>query len=421
MLHQPETTASPCVLAVLAGLLIVVGGCAPVVRIDDALLARTAPLTIAVLPFELVLAPGERDEGGALARRVDALRRAVARQVALRYRTLAPDDVDAALVRAALPLARSPRLAAPRLTQALGVDAVVRGRVTTLDNLEGGVLFVHTITADLRLVSARGDLLVEVAHTERAIGGLLPESQQAIRAILTTIENSTEAGYLRLAERFAEAVVRSIPDAPAPAGREATPAIGVARLLAPERTLVPGDVVAVELRGTPGLTAVADLGPTLRGVPLEEVEPGLYRGSHEVGLGEVGGAVPAVRLRDAFGHGAWRALQTAPLVLAARPLSPPRDARRVVDPTTGAVRVTWRAVPGAATYRVYALEVDGRASSVADTTFTFADVPAATRLAVAGVDGRGVVGRLAVAGAPASLVAADEQDEPGEPDEPEER
>jgi len=394
----------------LAGLLLALAGCSPDVRVEEELLARTAPTTIAVLPFELVLAPGERDEEGALAGRVEALRRAVARQVALRYRALAPDDVDDALARAGLTLAGAPRLAAPRLADALGVDAVVRGRVTTLDNVEGGVLFVHTITADLRLVSARGDLLVEVSHTERSVGGLLPESQQAIRAVLMTIENSTEAGYLRLAERFAEAVVRSIPDAPPPATRQVPPSIGAARLLAPERTLVPGDVVAVELRGTPGLRAVADLGPTLRGVPLEEVEPGLYRGSHLVGLGEEGGTVPAVRLRDAFGHGAWRALRAAPLVLAARPLSPPRDARRVVDPTTGAVRVTWRAVPGAATYRVYSLEVDGRASTAAETTLTFAEVQAAARLAVAGVDGRGVVGRLAVAAAPATA-AADPDDE----------
>lgn len=390
-------------------LLLVLGaGCAPVVRIDEPLLAQAAPTTVAVLPFELVLAPGERDEDGALARRADALRRAVARQVALRYRALSPDDVDAALARAALPAA--PRLAAPRLARALGVDAVVRGRVTTLDNLEGGLLFVHTITADLRLVSARGDLLVEVAHTERAIGGLLPESQQAIRAVLTTIENSTEEGYLRLAERFAEAVARALPDPPARA--EPAPSIDEARLVAPARALAPGDEVTVEVRGTPGLQAVADLGPALRGLPLEEVEPGRYRGVHQVALGEAGGAVPAVRLLGAFGAGAWRALRAEPLALATTPLPAPRDARRAVDATTGAVRVAWRAVPGAAAYRVYSLALDGRASPVAQTTTLFAEVPPATRLAVAGVDDRGAVGRLAVAAADGAARA----DGPGEGD-----
>jgi hypothetical protein len=73
-------------------------------------------------------------------------------------------------------------------------------------------------------------------------------------------------------------------------------------------------------------------------------------------------------------------------------------------------------VPGAATYRVYSLEVDGRASPVADATRTFADVPAVARLAVAGVDRRGVVGRLAVAGASGSPSADDPDDR-----EPEER
>lgn len=376
-------------------LLLLLGGCSPAVRVEDALLARGAPSTIAVLPFELVLAPGERDEDGALARRADALRRAVARQVARSHRTLPPDAVDAALARAGVPRAGAPRLAAPRLAQALGVDAVVRGRVTTLENLEGGVLFVHTITADLRLVSARGDLLVEVAHTERSIGGLLPESQQAIRAVVTTLENSTEEGYLRLAERFAEAVGPALSAAPAPPAP--APSLVAARLLAADRALAPGDEVAVEVTGAPGLRAVADLGPTLRGVPLAEVAPGRYRGAHQVGLGEEGGTVPAVRLRDAFGHGAWRALRDEPLVLAARPLPAPAGARRVVDPTTGAVRVAWRAVPGAAAYRVYGLGDDGRPSPVAETTTTFAAVPAAARLAVAAVDGRGRVGRLAVA------------------------
>jgi hypothetical protein len=382
------------------GCVLGLAACSPTVRVEDELLARVAPTSVAVLPFELVLAPGERDEDGAGARRVELLRHAVARRIALRYRTLPPGDVDATLVRAGLPPGRAPRVAAPRLAQELGVDAVVRGRVTTIDNIEGGVLFVHTITADLRLVSARGDLLAEVAHAERAIGGLLPESQQAVRAVLTTIENSTEAGYLRLAERFAEVAVRALPDPLPEAQPPPVPSIDDARLDAPDRPLVPGDLVGVVIRGTPGREAVLDLGPGLRGVPLVEVEPGLYRGTHRVGLGEAGAAIPAVRLRDAFGHGAWRPLRAEPVVLAARPLEPPRAARRIVDPTTGAARVAWRAVPDAVGYHVYALADDGRASLVATTERTFADVApdaAARRLGVAALDGRGAVGGLAVA------------------------
>lgn len=372
--------------------------CAPDVRLDEERLRRASPRTLAVLPFHVVLGPGDRDEDGQLARRADAVRAAVTRRLQLlSYRTLDQEAVDEALARAGLaPYAH--RASYRALAAALGVDAVVRGRVTSLQNVEGAVLFVHTIAADLDLLDlGQGEVLCEVAHTERAIGGFLPESTQAVRAIMTTVENSTVPGFLRLAERFAEIVVRALPPPPSPPLRGAG-ALEALRLTASADPLAPGDLVTVEVRGAPGLEAVADLSLDLRGVHLPEVAPGVYRGAHRVGVGEVGAGRPAARLRDRFGEGAWALLTDEPLVFPSRPPAPPVGLARAVD-ATGAHRLTWRAAPGAAGYRVYALDPRGRPTLVAETTRVYAQVPAdAARLAVASLDARGHVGPLAEVG-----------------------
>ncbi|MBX3467340.1 MAG: hypothetical protein KF878_10655 [Planctomycetes bacterium] len=379
-------------LVVVLAASVALAACAPTVRLDEVALQRAGPRTLAVLPFEVVLAPGDRDADGQLARRADAVRAAVTRRLQLlSYRTLDPDVVDEALARAGL-TPHAHRASYQALAAALGVDAVVRGRVTSLQNIEGAVLFVHTIAGDVRLVDlARGEVLCEVEHTERAIGGFLPESTQAVRAIVTTVENSTVPGFLRLAERFAEGVVRALPPPPTPPRRGAG-GLDAVVVEAPAGSLAPGDLVTVEVRGAPGLDAAVDLGPDLRGVPLPEVAPGVYRGTHRVGVGEVGTGRPAARLRDRFGEGAW-ALADEPLVLAGRgPLAPRAGARRGRS-------MAWRAAQGAVGYRVYALDARGRPTLVAETTDLFAAVPAdAPRVAVAAVDARGQVGPLVEAG-----------------------
>lgn len=371
-------------------------GCAPQVRLDAARLERSAPRTVAVLPFELPLGPDERDEDGALARKADALRAAVARRLGLSWQTLDVEAVDEALASAGL----SDRLRAARapgdaLARLLGVDAVVRGRVRSLANVEGVVLFFHTVAADLQLVDARrGEVLARVSHAERALGGFLPESQQAVRAILTTVENSTEAGYLRLAERFAEAVADALP---APPGPSLDPAarLDEARVAAPARALVAGDALTIDASGTPGASAVADLGPDLRGLPLEEVAPGRYRAVHVVGPGEQAAGPVTVRLRDRFGDGVWRVAEGGPVTVDARGPERVAHLRTVTDPA-GELRLCWRAAAGATRYRVYAFADDGRPALLVETDRTFVPLPpGGGRVGVAGVDERGNLGPVA--------------------------
>lgn len=378
--------------AILVGL--AAGACAPAVHVDEARLARAAPRTLAVLPFELSLDPGVHDDDGELARRADALRLAVARRLSLLpYRTLEPARVDEALAAAGLlDRTRAARAPASTLGRALGVDAVVRGRVRTLSNVEGVVLFFHTVAADLQVVDVRaGEVLARVSHAERAIGGFLPESQQAVRAILTTVENSTEAGFLRLAERFAEALERVVP-APDPLTLAPSARLDAARVEAPGRPLVTGDVVVVLAEGTAGAEVVADLGPALRGVPLDEVAPGRYRGAHVVGPGEVAAGPVVVRLRDRFGDGAWRLADPGPVVIDARGPAAASALRADALPATGLVRLSWRAAPGAVRYRLHVLGGEGPVV-LGETEVTFTVVPAcADRVGVAGLDALGNLG-----------------------------
>ncbi len=151
--------------------LVALAGCAPEVRVDDAALRAARPTSLAVLPFEVAVAtPSPR-----AAAQVEAVRVAVHGRLAGKaWLHLELDEVDRRLARAGLDRARAATASTQLLARLLDVDAVVRGRITGLAHLQGGVVFRQAIEGELRLVDARqGVELARVQHTESSAGGLL--------------------------------------------------------------------------------------------------------------------------------------------------------------------------------------------------------------------------------------------------------
>ena len=188
--------------------LVALAGCAPEVRVDDAALRAARPTSLAVLPFEVAVAtPSPR-----AAAQVEAVRVAVHGRLAGKaWLHLELDEVDRRLARAGLDRARAATASTQLLARVLDVDAVVRGRITGLTHLQGGVVFRQAIEGELRLVDARqGVELARVQHTESSAGGLLLDYSQSLEAVQATIDDSSDLGFVRLAERFAEAVAGEI-------------------------------------------------------------------------------------------------------------------------------------------------------------------------------------------------------------------
>lgn len=403
-MRRPALLLALLVLADLAG-------CAPEVRVDDAALRAARPRSLAVLPFEVAVASPSRRA----AAQVEAVRVAVHGRLAGKaWLHLELDEVDRRLARGGLDPARAATASPQVLARLLDVDAVVRGRITGLAHLQGGVVFRQAIEGELRLVDARAGVeLARVEHTESHAGGLLLDYEQSVEAVQETIDDSSDLGFVRLAERFAEEVTDALPPPPEPA-RVVPPALDEVQVEVvrargdPGAPLVAGDLVVATVRADPGLEAALDLGPGLAEVPLLEEAPGRYRGSHEVAPGDVADGPPRVHVSDRWGVGAQRVLRDAPLSIAAAPQSAPAElAAAAAGP--GRVRLTFRGCPGpaggpAAGFELLALDPRGVPARLGRVERAGAhEVPApagARRYAVAAVDARGRLGPLALVDAP---------------------
>jgi hypothetical protein len=354
--------------------------CAPQVHVDDEALRRLGPRTLAVVPFTI----DEAEAGPRGALYAAAVRTAVQERLAsLPYLHLELAEIDRSLARGG--------------EEALGVDVLVRGRLSSLTNLQGGLIYRQVIEGELEMVGARdGKLLARVTHSEADTGGLLLNYGQAVEAVQQTIDNSSDVGFLRLAERFAERVVKALPPPPTRVDVE-QPVIEAVELRAPrERPLGVGDHVDVLVRATPGLEAAFDLGHGIAEVPLVEEEPGRYRGWYRVALGDRMDEPPSVHVSDRWGVGAQQVLRDDPLRVEARP--PAAPASLALRPLgDGRALLTWVACAEAARYRVYAIGARGIPVLLTEVAATEAAVSGEhRRYGVAGLDAQGDLGVLAL-------------------------
>lgn len=390
----------------LSLLLLLAAGCGPEVIVDAEAFTGARVRTLALLPFTL---DGPEREPRAR-EKVDLLRDLIHRRLTPSPYLLLDDDVVDQRLRAAG--FASPIAAANAdfraLRRALGVDGVVRGKVTTLYNLQLGVLFRQAVIAELTLVdTASGRPLVRIAHGESLTGGIALEWGQAVDAIEGTVDNATQRGYEQIAAAFAETVARSLPPpldvvAPDPPTIEAA---GIATTR-PSGVLAVGDALEVRVEGTPGVEATLTLGLAKLHVPLIEEAPGRYWARYEITPGDAFHGQALVSLRDPFG------LSTGYLLPLRLTLdgTPPGAARwlrarpaRLEDPAAarrGALELTWAAPEGepAARYRVFAVEPAGGVRLLSEVAGRRATVRPgeATRLAVGALDEAGNLGPLAL-------------------------
>lgn len=380
-------------------LALLVSGCAPFARVDEEALRQANPRTLAVLPFEL----DSQDAGPRGALQAAALRAAVQHRIAaLPWLHLELEEVDRLLARAGLSPERAAAASYQTLARVLGVDALLRGRVTKLSNLQGGVVFRQAIGAELRLVDARtGVELAQVRHTEAKTGGLLLDRGQSVEAVQQTLDNTSDIGFVRLAERFAEEVVAVLPPPPSPA-RVEPPALERVEARATGATpLGVAAEVEVQADGPPGLTGAFDLGHGIAEVPLVEEAPGRYRGWYRVATGDRADEPPSVHLGDRWGVGVQRVLRDTPVPIEARPPRAPQGLALAPAPDGGA-RLTWSGCPEAVCYRVFALDARGIPRLLGVVEAPGLDVPpgAGPRLAVAALDAQGDLSDLALVDAP---------------------
>jgi len=156
--------------------------------------------------------------------------------------------------------------------------------------------YYNAIVGRLILDDVEGTSLLEVRHTESERGGLLFNSGQILQGVISQIRNGDDAAFATLADKFAHAVVLSIPRSPnaAPSAPPEPPVISATSIDA-ERD----GVYRVCADGSPHAFAAIVLQSKAR-TNLREISTGRYCGNYlVVSPQQFMGAT--LELRDAFG------------------------------------------------------------------------------------------------------------------------
>lgn len=275
------------------------------------------PRTVAILPFE-----GEVDQEEKLA---------FLRQIFSHYlinngfEQLRLEIVDQVLEQQKL----TPRSDLKTLGQALQVEGIIRGEIHSISNVNAAYLgYRSNIEGRITLHDvAQGDLIWESLRDEYDYGGVIVYSGQVIEGISTQIDNSRDIGFLRLAEKFSQQVVKS---APKQTLISDTPPPQITRISAQTSSsgtlLKMGDTLSVECSGTPGMQASLQLeGAKFKLlVPMSETQSGQYQGSFQIQRGFSNETFSLlVKLTDPFNRQGRKKYEERMFQVHASPPEPP--------------------------------------------------------------------------------------------------
>ncbi len=266
---------------VLSSLLVLVS-CGVTHELDREAFEEVRPRRIAVLPFYST-EPNERDIERAL----------YAREVFQEQLTILPFAfletvvVDARLKHSGLELQQAAHVWEPERLEVLGVDAVLIGEIDPYSATDFGLFSKEGLSGRFQLVSVpTGRRLWQAEYSLNNFGGLLLGSGQVIREI-RRFANSSDEIYIAAVDEFTADVVAVFPSDAVKEDWQ-TESLEIRSFeVTPSRqgTLRTGDSFELRLEGTTGMRVSARCGPFHK-IPLFEVEPGRYVGSHIVVRGE---------------------------------------------------------------------------------------------------------------------------------------
>ena len=280
------------VITYLPLLILILGmlACGPVVH-QSSQQAADPVSTVALLPL--------RTETDIARERLDYLRAALSRELRSSGYTVLDDNIV---------LATCSTQACPergKLMGDYGVSRFLELEVKSIDRADVVAAQYTGVSGVLRLRDAQFKELLAVDHLESQRGGLLFNSGQILQGIISTVEDSSDGGFKKVADKFATTVVGKLPP-PATQAMQRAEATEVA--ISKANTLALGDGrYQLCIDGTSG--AQAALVVDRLKSPLREISHGKYCGNFLLaGLTNPDSHL-SVELSSPFGNSAVQALE----------------------------------------------------------------------------------------------------------------
>ncbi|MEW5736250.1 MAG: right-handed parallel beta-helix repeat-containing protein [Thermodesulfobacteriota bacterium] len=172
------------------------------------------------------------------------------------------------------------------LCRLLGVDAVVKGKVSNFDKLFAVIYSQVAVGADVAMYGKDGTRLWEGKHTVRYHEGGIPTSLLGLAAtIFSTSMNMRQIQLLRACDDLFRDMVTTIPAPDVMASRR-PPVINLVVQDTQDKPKKAGSVITIMLTGEANMTAWADIGQYRTKIALDEKEPGVYVGTYTVMPGD---------------------------------------------------------------------------------------------------------------------------------------
>lgn len=172
----------------------------------------------------------------------------------------------------------------PELAAALGVDGLLFGKVTDYKKVYAGVYSQLRVEAEVWLVNAgTGQEIFRLRESVSYHEGGIPLSPlSVVVTVVSTAINLRDIQKVRLVNELCYKFMGKIPSPATMASAAGRPVIREVLTNAVEGPFGPKRVIKVGLQGDPGLVATYDLGSFRKGLPMTELQPGIYAGEYAV-------------------------------------------------------------------------------------------------------------------------------------------
>ncbi len=184
-------------------------------------------------------------------------------------------------------------IAPAEVCAALGCDGLVYGKVTSFRKVFAALYSQLNVGAEVRMVDTKtGKEIFRIADSVSYHGGSIPMSPLgALMSALSAAINLREIQQVRIVNELCHKLNEKIPS-PEESEARVRPAIREVITNAAEGPFRQGKTISVGLEGDGGLVATFDIGNFRKGLPMNEVKPGLYTGRYLVLPGDTTSHMP---------------------------------------------------------------------------------------------------------------------------------
>jgi parallel beta-helix repeat protein len=250
-------------------------------KVNPGIMKNELPVTVAILPFENRTKAIDAQ---------DRVRKSFFNQFSSKkYNDIELHRINVTLAREQI-LDNMGFINTPKdhLGRLLKADGLIFGTIISYDTIYIGAYSRVSVELEAKLIQAKtGKILWQGKHrTSSHEGGIPLDPINLIPTLFRTLVNVSDMEMLKTCDKLSRIMVATIPE-PDIGSSISPPKIELVAHDARGKWKKAGDDIMVTLKGQPGMAASFDIGETIRGVLMSELERGIYQGTYQVRPGDL--------------------------------------------------------------------------------------------------------------------------------------